>query len=1110
MNKSGRWFFISFVIGATGLLVLAFIIQSHLVKYFQAEKQQNLTAQVELAYSQVQELINLELAELAVWTEHPLVVEFAKQQLAINNQQATLPSLREMDYLALLIENGVLSDVNYHNTYIFTPDGEQVWQAETSIAPLSIPLSHRHYWLQQLNLGRPAALFLTDKSVANLFFPILFAVPVVEESKVIAILALELNHAHRMSTILSAARMSGQGRVYLYANSGEVLLSDKQGSSKLEDNYVIDKVEARAEIADFSSVKTRSEQTKDFLYAHGWMEARNFGILLSLPREIVDQALKKIQVGILILVFFAFIVMLVLIFVVNVSREKLRAKQDSILRHQQRLLHVQDLAHVACIELDSKTNEIDWYSGFEFINDLLSIDSTDPKVLYKQLHPSQRGLIAGQIDKVQREQQTTECEIHFKDKQGETTFFLAKFYLKGNPNQHASILILITDITEQKLKQKEALQAEIEYRDLILQSAHDGIVSVDITGQISLSNSASETMLGYSKRELQLKRLYQFIDKPSGLSMSGSAPCTMACEQQQPIMGTYWFRRKDGSTFPADCRVNPIIRNDEAVGSVYLFRDISEQLKFESELKEREQRFRRVIEGTSDATFDWNMLDNKLHWNARYWEILDYPYAEALRLADSAHFWHETVYHQDLDNLITQIQAHLVHNQNFDCEFRACKRQGDTIWLRARGQAIREQGKFIYMSGTISDISKIKSAEQEKLVLEEQLRHSQKMEAIGQLTGGIAHDFNNILASVLGYAELIQDCIELEQTAKLPDYVEQIVTSGERARDLIRQMMVFSRNDTQSTEAISLNKVLKDTLAMVRPLLPSSIETQVNIDADCRVLANPIQLQQIIMNLAINARDAMSARGFIIVETEFVTAGVRVCSSCHNPFEGLMVCIRVKDNGKGIDEETLKRIFDPYFTTKGLGEGSGMGLSIVHGIIHQLGGHIRVDSQLGKGTQFEIYLPVVYHAEEEKEQPAAQMITPHQGKSKICIVDDEAAIASYLAEKLTMHGFDCCTFTDSVKALNSLSENIDVCDLLITDQTMPEVNGIELASRLKQHWPELPVILMTGYSDLVNDKNIEQFDVEGFIAKPIDSNQLLKLVTDTLELSSNLQNEHIK
>ncbi|EWH10026.1 PAS/PAC sensor hybrid histidine kinase [Catenovulum agarivorans DS-2] len=1099
MNKAGRWFFASFVVGATGLLVLAFIIQSHLVQYFQAEKQQNLTAQVELAYSQVQELINLELAELSVWTEHPLVVEFAKQQLEVSDQQTTVPSLREMDYLALLIENGVLSDVNYHNTYIFSPSGQQVWQAETTISPIQIPTSHQDYWLEQLHQGRPVALFLTEKAVPDLFFPILFAVPVVEQSKVIAILALELNHASRMSTILDAARMSGQGRVYLFSRAGDILLSDKQGDSVLEDGYQISATTHTDTNKQFSSVATSTQQTQNFLYAQGWVKARDFGILLSLPREIVDQALKKIQVGILILVFFAFIVMLVLIFVVNVSREKLRKKQDSVLRHQQRLLHVQDLAHVACIELDSKTNQIDWYSGFEFIAELLSVDSVKPKVLFRQLHPSQRGLILGQIDKVQREQTNAECEVHFKDKLSDTKFFLAKFYLKENPGSYPSVLILITDITEQKLKQKEALQAEIEYRDLILQSAHDGIVSVDVSGQISLSNAASEIMLGYSRRELQHKRLYQFIDKPSGLSMSGSSPCTLACEQQQPIVGTYWFRRKDGSSFPADCRVNPIIRNDEAVGAVYLFRDISEQLKFESELKEREQRFRRVIEGTSDATFDWNMLDNKLHWNARYWEILDYPYAQAQKLADSAHFWHETVFPDDLDNLITSIQAHLVHNKNFDCEFRACKKTGGTIWLRARGQAIREQGKFIYMSGTISDISNIKSAEQEKRVLEEQLRHSQKMEAIGQLTGGIAHDFNNILASVLGYAELIQDCIELEQTNKLPDYVEQIMTSGERARDLIRQMMVFSRNDTQTTEAISLNKVLKDTLAMVRPLLPSSIDTQVNIDADCRVLANPIQLQQIIMNLAINARDAMSERGFIIVETEFMTSGVRVCSSCHNSFEGLMVCIRVEDNGNGIDEDTLKRIFDPYFTTKGLGEGSGMGLSIVHGIIHQLGGHILVDSQVGKGTKFEIYLPIVYQPEKEQGPQTTAAIENKLLTNNICIVDDESAIASYLAEKLSMHGFNCHVYTDSRRALQALSKDIDQCDLLITDQTMPQVNGIELANQLKQIKSDLAVILMTGYSEQVNDKNIQQFDVDGFIAKPIDSKQLLNLVSQTLQ-----------
>ncbi|WP_143871257.1 hybrid sensor histidine kinase/response regulator [Catenovulum sediminis] len=1102
MKQIGRWFFISFLLGAACLIAFAYAIQSHLTEYFQREKQQHLVAQVELAYSQVQDIVQQELAELSVWTEHPLVLEFAKHQLTLSQKNAgASPSLREMDYLAFLIENGVLVDSHYHNTFIFSASGKQLWQAESTYSTLHIEQAQKKMWLEQLSTGKPTALFLTEKVLSSIFFPVLYSVPIVENGVVIAILALELNQAQRLTMVLNAARLSGQGTVHIYNADRQVVLASQNADNLGE--------RLPHQLALPTSDKKVTDQNELYLFASEWQEMRGFGISIDLPRQIVNRDLKKIQLGILVLVFFSFLVMLILIFVVNVSRERIRSKQASILKHQDRLMHVQALAHVACLEINNKNGEIEWFSGFEFLGDLYQQKNNNPKSLLKKLSEFEKRKILNTLLRVQKTQQQATAEVFYTHR-GQQKYFSLKFFPQNIELRTSSTLILINDITEQKLQQKEALQAEIEYRDLILQSAHDGIVSVNSLGKVTLCNSASSNMLGFSKNEMLDLSLYRLIEEPSERSLAEYAPCIVAGRRKQPVSGQFWFRRKNGSIFPSECRVNPIIRNGEAVGAVYLFHDISEQLKFERELKEREQRFRRIIEGTSDATFEWDMLEDSLHWNARFWEILGYSYESAQKNSECSHLWQETVVKDDLEYFICAMQAHLVYNENFDVEFRARKADSDIIWLRARGQAIKENGRFIYMSGTISDISNIKAAERDKSVLEEQLRHAQKMEAIGQLTGGIAHDFNNILASVLGYAELVQDCIELERPEKIDSYVEQIIQSGERARDLIRQMMVFSRKDNQEVEAICLTKILNETLSMVRPLIPSTIDIQVSLNAECRIAANAIQLQQILMNLAINAKDAMPDKGKLFISTEFVEPTERLCSSCHNVFNQNMVKISVADTGSGIDAETLKRVFDPYFTTKGLGDGSGMGLSIVHGIVHQLGGHVQARSEIGGGSEFDLYFPIADLTTQDKVEILPLVNKRESAQTRIFIVDDEPSIVEFLTEKLIMNGYQVTGFMHSHAALEAIQQPDCECDILITDQTMPELKGVELVVKAKQAQPNIIAILMTGYSETLSEDVALNKGAYALISKPIDSSELLVLLAQSVAQSGKLQNEHIK
>lgn len=1093
MNTVGRWFFLCFLIGVSCLLGFAYVIQSHLTDYFKQEKQQLMIAQVGLAESQIQDLLQQELQELGIWSDHPLVLEFAKKQVKSKiSGNSNAVSISEMNYFAFLIENGVLADPNYIDSFLFNPEGTLIWGTEGQ--PVNDLTNTQGYvsWLNKIQKGLSVALFVKPSNPAshqtdvNAVVPILFGVPLIEEGQVIAILAIELDAKPRLVNILKNARLSSQSNVSLYNQFGVDILS--------LDDSILDAELTSSDLLDNLNSQTAIFQSSNNMFAWRWNQTQSIGVLLRISNQSINQSLHKIQIGILILVFVAIGVMVALLLVIVVNKGKLKDKQINIERHRSRLLHVQDLSHVACLEITLPAKEMIWSSGFEFIYDMFPGEVNSPYSLLNKLPSEFQTQYLDCILKVKTEQTNQEMEIFYEFPDNNPKYLLIKFFPQVDENNR-TVLVLISDITGQKLKQKEAIQKEKEYRDLIIQSAHDGILSIDLSGKVTLFNQACVNLLGYQEESLKRMPIHQLVYASENaantniMQISGSTKVWLACQ--------------DGRRLPVDLRVSPIIQNGEAVGAVYLFRDISEQIEFEKKLTASEQRFRRVIEGTSDATFDWDMVNNQLHWNSRYWEMLGYTKAQAkISSEQEEHTWQEAIHQDDIDNFINAIQAHLIFGSLLDIEYRALRADKQQIWLRARGQAVKENGRFLYLSGTISDISQIKQAEHEKTMLETQLRHSQKMEAIGQLTGGIAHDFNNILASILGYAELSSDMLELDKTERVQPYLEQIIQSGERARDLIKQMMVFSRKETQVLKKVAITDLLDEAKSIIRPIIPSSINLELIHNAKVNLQVDPVQFQQLLINLAINARDAMPSKGKLSITSEITTEQGITCSSCHAYFSQTYVKISVQDTGSGIDAITLKKIFDPYFTSKGLGEGTGMGLSIVHGIVHQLGGHISVSSVLNEGTQFEVYLPFELEGEEDqlttdKNSLVTQKVI--QSEYKIYIVDDEISIAQLIAQKLKLKGYRAEYTIDSQQALTHLLQNRTEYDLLITDQTMPNMTGIELVQTLFENQVKIPVILCTGYSESVNEESAKAVGIYEYLEKPIQFNRLEQAIDDALK-----------
>ncbi|KRT55456.1 PAS domain S-box protein [endosymbiont of Ridgeia piscesae] len=429
-------------------------------------------------------------------------------------------------------------------------------------------------------------------------------------------------------------------------------------------------------------------------------------------------------------------------------------------------------------------------------------------------------------------------------------------------------------------------------------------------------------------------------------------------------------------------------------------------------------------------------------------------------------------------------------------------RSGERRLIAWRNATVRDDEERI--TGTFSsgsDITELHLAASERERLRRELAQAQKMEAVGRLTSGIAHDFNNILASVLGYTGLAIERFAGECPAKMRDYLYEVQTAGERARDLVAQLLRFSRGSGSEPQCLQLIPLVKEVVKMLQAPMTTGITFETDLDPDTPpVYIDPVQAHQALVNLCINARDAMGGRGMIHISLHRLKQVQAECASCHKILNGEWVELSVSDEGVGIEPGQLNHIFDPFFTTKELDEGSGMGLAVTRGVVEQHGGHILVNSVPGEGSCFRLLLPLAAEMALKNERLSSSPDTtvPERISGHLLVVDDEHSLIDYLQDLLQSQGCRVTAVDNAQKALECFMDAPESFDLVISDQIMPNMTGSELARRLLAIRPGLPVIIYSGNSESLDEKRAHEMGISRFLRKPVEPRTLLQVVAELL------------
>jgi PAS domain S-box-containing protein len=523
--------------------------------------------------------------------------------------------------------------------------------------------------------------------------------------------------------------------------------------------------------------------------------------------------------------------------------------------------------------------------------------------------------------------------------------------------------------------------------------------------------------------------------------------------------------------------------------------DITERKTAEEALRLSEERYRTIftasVDGFALCTPDGRVMDA----NPAFCRLHGYT-REELLAAESFQFVHPDSQLRCWAFFEAASAGHSLRS-----EAKARRKDGTIFDVETHGVPV-QYGNAPHLLLIMRDITERKLAEAERARLEAQLRQAQKMEAIGQLTGGVAHDFNNFLTTVMGYVAMAQEREAAQGDEKLDLYLERALRTGRQARDLIQQMLTYSRGRRGEPRALQLPPLVKESVKLMRSTLPSSIEFNTEFDAALpAVLLDPVQLEQVLMNLCINARDAMQGAGSLHIALKKSTHRDSVCASCHQPVRGTYVELAVCDTGCGISAEVVERMFEPFFSSKETGEGSGMGLSTVHGIVHEHGGHILVETTPGRGARFRVLFRPM--ASEEGETIGAEtsgtVSASRQLKGRVLLVDDEPAVAEFMTELLESWGLKVMPQLSPVEAQKLFAADPDRYDIVVTDQTMPRLTGLDLARTLLTLRPDLPVILYTGYAERLTEAQTRGCGIRAFITKPIDIGAFFTLIEGILK-----------
>ena len=547
----------------------------------------------------------------------------------------------------------------------------------------------------------------------------------------------------------------------------------------------------------------------------------------------------------------------------------------------------------------------------------------------------------------------------------------------------------------------------------------------------------------------------------------------------------------------------PIFSDDEQLVATGMFTiDITRRKHQEEQQISALEKYQRLITALGEIAYEYHASSDRIFWSGEYEKKLGLTQEE---LGNTLADWLARIHPDDVNKVTQELQRAEREDQIFNAEYRFRCKNDEYLWFHDRNSiTVDQRGKIIDIIGVMRNISTQRHNVEQKEQLQRQVLQIQKMDALGQLTGGIAHDFNNILSSIRGYTDLAQRLINTADSnkEKIQPHLEQVSIATNRAADLVQHLLSFSRGKTGSPELITPESGIQDAIRLLHSMIPSSVSIEVTLKTHHRYIRiDPTNLQQVLINLILNARDAIQDQtGKIeIILGERTSTNIH-CASCHEKINSPMVSISIVDNGDGISsEEIFNRMFDPFFTTKEDRKGSGMGLSVVHGIMHSCQGHIVVNSTAA-GTCFELLIPEVYEVPDAVAATESSTSIAHRNElresdtSYIILIDDEVAIINYLAELLQREGLQVKTFSNPHHALEAFEAAPHECKLVITDQTMPELTGDKLAKIMLEIQPDLPIIMCSGYSDLIDRKKAQAMGIAEYFGKPINKAQLLESI----------------
>ena len=700
-----------------------------------------------------------------------------------------------------------------------------------------------------------------------------------------------------------------------------------------------------------------------------------------------------------------------------------------------------------------------------------------PPELHDRVREAYRRALAGEhvvyeSDAVRRDGARFEVEMRYLPIQ-----------YQGRPH----VLAIARDITERKRAEQAMRASEEQYR-AIFNATDDALVLWDSSLRRVDVNAAYERLYGWRRDEVVGQRGFEWRSVTPDyaerrLDLVRRSLAGETCHVELESM------RKDGERFQADVRTIPFMHRGER-HVLTVVHDVTERRRREEALRASEEQYRAIFNASFDGMIIRTLEGEIVDVNPALESMYGYKRDELVGRTFGP------IISEQRAGSFRDYLAEVASGRPYRTESKVPRKDGSKVYIEVLGSPVTYKGRPHVLS-VVRDITARRQ-------LEAQLRQAQKMEAIGHLTGGIAHDFNNILTGIMGYLTLAGEREAAQADAKLARHLQQAQHGASRARELIQQMLAFSRAQKGKPRAVALAPLVEDAVRLLGSSLPATVELATALETDVpAVMIDPVQVEQILLNLCINARDAMDGAGRIRVSVSPAAhSGGAVCASCHQALHGRYVELRVTDTGPGIAPQVIERMFEPFFTTKEVGRGSGMGLSTVHGIVHEHGGHVVVDTSPGRGAAFSVLLPALadeVRADASEDAAGAARRPLRQSlEGRVLLVDDEQMVGDFMAELLGGWGLEVTVQRDPAEAEAWLAADPARIDVLLTDQTMPKMTGLELARRAGALRAGLPVILYSGYAENIGADQLARSGVRALLRKPVEPGPLFSALAEAL------------